>query len=134
MSSRRAGAAVWFTLALGGCADWTRGEAADDAGVPAAGTADGGQTFAAAVHAVLMDGCRTCHGPSGEASHTAFVLTGAAPDDYVTTVAFVDVRAPASSRLLIKMSGAGHGGGAVFASGSPEFAVVLRWIREGALP
>ena len=127
-------ASVAVVLAAG-CADWSRGVSGTDAGeagVPA--QIDGGVAFTTLVHPLLLDGCGQCHGTDGEASGTMFLLTEMAAGDYAATVAFIDRGAPTSSRLLAKMSGAGHGGGAVFAQGSPEFATVLRWIEEGALP
>ena len=47
---------------------------------------------------------------------------------------FVDTSAPAGSRLLSKLSGNGHQGGAVYAAGSPEYQTILHWIEQGALP
>lgn len=126
---------AYLAMALAGCADWSRGVSgadAGEAGVPA--QSDGGVAFAAVIHPLLLDGCGRCHGTGGEASDTMFVLTGMAAGDHAAAVAFVDVGTPASSRLLLKMGGVGHGGGAVFAQGSPEFATVLRWIEEGASP
>lgn len=125
--------AAAIALATPGCADWSRGVRAPEPEEPPA-DGGGGAGFAASVHPVLVAACGVCHGANGEASHTGFVLTGVAGDDYPTTMAFVEVDAATSSRLLIKMSGAGHGGGVVFTNGSPEFAAVLRWIREGASP
>jgi len=51
---------------------------------------------------------------------TNLIFTGAAPDDYPTVVAFVDTSAPAGSRLLSKLSGNGHQGGAVYAADRPS--------------
>ncbi len=62
------------------------------------------------------------------------LFTGSAPDDYPTVVTFVDTSAPAGSRLLSKLSGNGHQGGAVYAAGSPEYQKILNWIEQGALP
>jgi hypothetical protein len=135
VSSSRQVAITSLCLALFGCADWSRGVAGPDAGETTSDApSDGSAAFATAVHPLLAAGCRTCHAADGEASGTAFVLTGMVATDHATTLPFVDLGAPVSSRLLVKMSGAGHGGGAVFANGSPEFGMVLRWIREGALP
>src|SRR5262245_3017596 len=123
---------VGLAVAPAGCADWSRGVSEVDAGASGDGASgdgasgDGGVAFAGVVHPLLLDGCRACHQAEGEAGRTTFLLTGTPDDDYAATVAFVDVSAPDSSRLLAKMSGAGHGGGAVFANGSPEYATVLR--------
>jgi hypothetical protein len=59
-------------------------------------------------------------------------LTGDAATDFVTVSGFINGNAPASSRLLTKMSGNGHGGGTVYAVGTPEYETVLQWIQEGA--
>ena len=40
----------------------------------------------------------------------------------------------ASSRLLSKLSGSGHGGGTIYPIGSTEYATILAWIQQGAPP
>lgn len=136
MTSRRAIqlASVMFALAVG-CADFSRGPepvavdgGADDGGAP---NTDAAVSFAD-VHAILVDSCQRCHSAGGEAGDTTFLLTGDATADFTTVSGFVSVDAPASSRLLAKMSGNGHGGGTVHAAGTPEYQTVLRWIQEGA--
>ena len=129
-----------LACALGGCADFSRGAPAPapDAGAPADGGqgADGGDSgalsFATDVYPLLVPTCQTCHGPSGQAADTGLVFTGTAGADYATVVLFVDTAAPAGSRLLTKMTGNGHQGGAVYAAGSPAYQTILQWIQQGA--
>ena len=140
-SERLAGAAVLALAALSvltfGCADFSRGPAAVavDAGAGEGGAAnpDGATSFAA-VEDVLISGCQRCHSTGGEAGDTTFLLTGEAAADLDTVTRFVDVNAPAASRLLAKMAGNGHNGGAVYAPATPEYQTVLRWVQEGARP
>src|SRR5262245_25830457 len=110
-----------LTAALGtGCADFSRGPApiAADAGEAGAAAPDGGVSFAANVEPILVGGCQRCHSTGGEAGDTTFLLTGDAAADLATTTRFIDPNAPASSRLLAKMSGKGHGGGTLYAAGT----------------
>jgi hypothetical protein len=121
------------------CADFSRGGAnGSGGGAPdaAAGAFGGGSgsSYGVDIAPLLLDGCATCHSATGAASSTGFVLTGNAPDDYPSTLDFVDVNAPDQSRLIIKMEGRGHTGGAIYTRASPEGAQVLRWIGEGAAP
>jgi hypothetical protein len=130
-------AAVLFGAA---CADFSRGPAspAADAGADTGGEggpADGAVvSFAADVHPLLIASCQRCHSAGAEAGDTQLLLTGDADADYATVSRFVDTSAPAGSRLLSKASGNGHGGGTVFAAGSPEYQTVLDWIQQGAPP
>jgi hypothetical protein len=138
-SDRRRALAFFVAAVLGaGCADFSRGPAAPaaDAGTGEGGapTADGGASFAAHVHGILIAGCQRCHAEGAEAGDTAFLLTGDAVADLVATTDFVDGNAPAQSRLLTKMAGQGHGGGTLFAPGTPEYQTVLTWIQGGARP
>jgi hypothetical protein len=128
-----------FVLAAGlgaGCADFSRGSGptAADAGEGGATGPDAGVSFAADVQPILVAGCQRCHAAGGEAGDTMFLLTGDAAADLATTTPFIDLGAPASSRLLAKMSGRGHGGGTLYAAGTPEYETVLTWIQEGARP
>jgi hypothetical protein len=91
-------------------------------------------TFAAGVHGILTGSCQRCHSAGGEAGDTTFLLTGDAAADLAAATPFVDVSAPASSRLLAKMTGRGHGGGTLYAADTPEYQTVLTWIQEGARP
>src|SRR5881394_3176650 len=103
-----AAGALACALALGACADFSRGEPSPkmDAGGPTEGGAEGG-------------------GDGGTALSFA-------TDVYPPVLMFVDTSAPAGSRLLAKMTGNGHQGGTVYASGSPEYETVLHWIQQGA--
>jgi hypothetical protein len=124
------------------CADFSRGEAlgtnGSGGGAPdaAAGTSGGGSgsSYGVDIGPLLLDGCAVCHSPTGAASSTGFLLTGNTPDDYQSTLSFIDVGAPDRSRLIVKMEGRGHTGGAIYTRASPEHAQVLRWIGEGAAP
>jgi hypothetical protein len=124
------------------CADFGRGEAigasgsgggAPDAAAAASG-GSAGSSYGVDIGPLLLDGCALCHSSTGAASSTGFVLTGNAADDYQSTLRFVDVDAPDQSRLIVKMEGRGHTGGAIYTRASPERAQVLRWIGEGAAP
>ena len=137
-----------LALLLASCADFSRG-------APSAPTGDGGGaeggsgdaavsdgpasddasvSFAAVVYPLLVPTCQSCHSTGNEAGDTQLLFTGAAAADYATVVMFVDTSSPASSRMLAKMSGNGHGGGTVYAAGSPEYQTILQWIQQGAQP
>jgi hypothetical protein len=49
-------------------------------------------------------------------------------------VQFVNSENPAGSRLLVKGAGMGHGGGAIYAVGTPEYQTILQWITQGSAP
>jgi hypothetical protein len=74
----------------------------------------------------------SCHVPGGAASDTSLIFSGNAVTDYTTVLSLVDTSAPASSRILTKVSGNGHGGGTIYAAGSPEYQTLLVWIQQGA--
>ena len=59
---------------------------------------------------------------------------GTAAADYTTVLNFVNTSTPASSRILAKMSGNGHGGGTIYAAGTPEYEKIWTWIQPGASP
>ena len=130
-------------LLSGGCADFSRGAAAS-AAVDASATdgaasetggvsSDAALSFATDVHHIVTATCQPCHAQGQQAGGTGLVLTGDPQADYAAVLAFVDTSAAAASRLLAKMSGNGHGGGTLYAAGTPEYQTVLRWIQEGAL-
>lgn len=130
--------AVVSSLAAG-CADLSRGKAGPDAGdggMAADSGGDGPATDGAASFATDVEGvlstCRRCHATGEEAGDTALLLTGVAASDYTVVLPFVDTGTPSSSVLLAKMSGNGHGGGTLYAAGSPQYQTVLLWIQEGA--
>jgi hypothetical protein len=139
MTSERGLRIVVALLAFGaGCADVSRGPAAPavDAGAGEGGVVspDAAVSFASDVHGILIGSCQPCHADGAEAGDTTFLLSGDAAADLTAATLFVDVNAPVSSRLLAKMSGRGHGGGTLYAAGTPEYETVLRWIQEGARP
>jgi mono/diheme cytochrome c family protein len=133
--ARRLALALLFGAALG-CADFSRGgPAPETGGAPEAGAqGDGGAlSFAGDVYPLLSP-CQNCHVPGGAASSTSLIFMGNASADYTTVVNFVNTSAPASSRLLAKMSGSGHGGGTIYAAGTSEYETILTWIQQGAPP
>jgi mono/diheme cytochrome c family protein len=119
-----------------GCADFSRGQPSVDAGLTAdaGGTSDGGAlTFAAAIYPLLTI-CMNCHVAGGAASDTSLIFSGKAASDYTTVLQFVDTAAPASSRILSKISGNGHGGGTIYAVGTTQYQTIAAWIQQGAPP
>ena len=118
-----------------GCADFSRGatqvstDETPDAGGSGAGR--GSLSFSTDVYPLLTI-CMNCHVPGGAASTTSLVFAGNAATDYTTILKFVDTSAPEGSRMLSKMSGNGHGGGAIYAAGTSEYETVLHWIQQGA--
>jgi hypothetical protein len=133
-------AALASALALAACADFSRGEPSptpDAGGATDGGTDGGGEggaalSFAKDVFPLLVPTCMMCHAPGQMAGDTQLLFSGDAATDYPTVLMFVDTSAPAGSRLLAKMTGNGHQGGTVYASGSPEYQTVLHWIQQGA--
>ena len=75
---------------------------------------------------------RPATAPAGQRATPGSCSRGTAAADYAVVVPFVDTAAPAGSRLLTKMTGNGHQGGAVYAAGSPEYQTILQWIQQGA--
>jgi hypothetical protein len=134
-SRRWALAPIVFGAALG-CADFSRGGPAMETGetTDASAKGDGAAlSFATDVYPLLSP-CRNCHVPGGAASSTSLIFTGTASSDYPTVLAFVNTASPASSRILAKLSGNGHGGGTIYAAGTPEYETILTWIQQGAPP
>ncbi len=128
--------ATLLVVATLGCADFSRGGPAADTGetADAGATGDGGALgFATDVYPLLAP-CRNCHVSGGAASSSMLIFTGNAGTDYPTVLQFVDTAAPASSRILSKASGNGHGGGTVYAVGTNQYATILAWIQQGAPP
>jgi hypothetical protein len=115
-----------------GCADFSRGPTQMSTG-ETGGAADGGGTgdgqgalsFATGVYPLLTI-CMNCHVAGGAASSTSLLFSGNAATDYTTVLQFVDTSAPAGSRILSKVSGNGHGGGTIYAAGSPEYETILQ--------
>ena len=118
-----------------GCADFSRGptqvstDETPDAG--RTGDGSGSLSFATDVYPLLTI-CKNCHVAGGAASATSLLFAGNAATDYTTILKFVDTSAPEGSRMLSKMSGNGHGGGTIYAAGTPEYQTVLHWIQQGA--
>ena len=126
-------------LAFAACADFSRGDPPVDAGdgPPGDASADDAAalSFATDVYPLLTSGCGGCHGAGGAAADTQLVLTAKASADAAAVTRLVDTVAPAASRLLAKASGStGHGGGTIYAIGSPEYETLLHWIQQGARP
>lgn len=140
-SERRSRRSCWALapILLGavlGCADFSRGAPALDAGetADAAVKSDGAAlSFATDVYPLLTP-CMNCHVPGGAASSTSLIFMGNAAADYTTVLAFVNTSAPASSRMLAKASGNGHGGGTIYAAGTAQYETILTWIQQGAPP
>jgi hypothetical protein len=132
-------------LALGllvlGCADFKRGaywDLDDDGGGGGEldGTAGGGDLgYAADIHPLLDAGCERCHAANNSAGNTGYLVVSADPErSYTNALEFINLDAPASSRLLTKMAGQNHGAGVIFDDRSPEYALALAWIEQGAAP
>jgi hypothetical protein len=139
MSSDRWVLVLALLAGAAGCADFSRGGPSMMETGATGGSADGGGdhkgslSFATDIDP-LLSVCTNCHVPGGAASTTSLIFTGNAATDYTTVTQFVDTSAPASSRLLAKLSGSGHGGGTIYASGTPEYQTILSWIQQGAPP
>ena len=97
--------APFLVAAALGCADFSRGGPAMDTGE----AADAGAS-------------------------TSLIFSGNAATDYTTVLQFVATAAPASSRILSKVSGNGHGGGTIYAAGTTQYETILAWIQQGAPP
>jgi hypothetical protein len=117
-----------------GCADFRRGaywdDADDDDANGVTGEAEGELSFESDVYPLLVDGCQSCHEPGA----LDYVVSDDVDETYQATVTIVDFDRPDDSRLLVKTRGDGHGGGTVYDRSSDEYAVILSWIREGAVP
>jgi hypothetical protein len=128
---------VACVLALA-CADLERGPAAatgmNDAGLHGDAVGPGAGVGFHAVRALLVRDCASCHAAGKEAGRSALVLGMDAALDLEALRPLVDQANPAGSRLASKATGLGHGGGSIWAAGSPEHATLLSWIRGGALP
>lgn len=137
MSFDRRWALAPFLLAAAlGCADFSRGGPAADAGEAsdAAATGDAGALGFSTHVDPLLEPCKSCHVPGGAASSSSLVFTGNAATDYKAVLQFVNTGVPASSRLLSKASGSGHGGGTIYAAGTKQYETILAWIQQGAPP
>jgi hypothetical protein len=145
MTSRALAGVCGLVLAFAGCADFERGPAAPapDASVGQDGDSDGDSdaavtdgaavSFAATVRP-LLEPCVRCHAAGQQAGDTSLLFTGIAAADYAAVVSFTDTATPTASRLLAKMRGQGHEGGAIYAADAPEYMTILHWIQQGARP
>lgn len=133
------GAALAVAVAaLGACADLSRGEPSPPVAADAGDAATDGGDAAALSFATdvlpLLAPCATCHVAGGQAGGTSLLFTADPSASYAAVVRLVDTASPGSSRLLSKASGNGHGGGAIFLPGSPQYQTILTWIQQGAPP
>jgi mono/diheme cytochrome c family protein len=85
------------------------------------------------VHKMLSASCASCHKSGGSAGGTRLVLVGEVGADYRAAKRFVTKGEPGKSALLSKAAGKQHGGGAIFAEGSPNYRTLRDWIADGAL-
>lgn len=140
-------------LGLAACGDFERGEPIPVAAAPtdespgdntsptggkpvtdptSPGGDEGGLSFAADVHPLLVDKCAQCHGAN---SSTGYKLTGEAAADMENVLALSNTGAPAESALLKKGTAqTSHGGGAVIEVDSPEYEAFVQWLTDGAKP
>ncbi len=112
-------------LCAAGCADFTRGPAAD-AAADAAPVDD--SLFETYVYPILQSDCQSCHSQGQQAGATRFRLTGDAKADRAGVVALVYPDYPAGSLLLQRATGNGHSGGLIFTPDSAEYMTILNWI------
>jgi hypothetical protein len=89
--------------------------------------------YAPIVHDALNQACSGCHRSGALAGNTGYVLSGEAAADFASARRFVDLEAPEASSLLLKASGAGHAGGAIYPPGADAYLRLLQWIQFGAL-
>jgi hypothetical protein len=142
MTSRSLAGVCGLVLAFAGCADFERGPAApapdasvgQDGDADAAAPGDGAVVSFAANVRPLLEPCVRCHAAGQQAGDTSLLFTGIAAADYAAVVSFTDTTTPTASRLLAKMRGQGHEGGAIYAADAPEYVTVLHWIQQGARP
>jgi len=124
-------------VGLATCADLSRGDPSPAVGADAgdAGTTDAAPTLSFATDVLPVLGpCATCHVAGGQAGDTALLFTSDPATSYTAVVRLVDTTSPGGSRLLSKASGNGHGGGAIYLPGSPQYQTILTWIQQGAPP
>jgi hypothetical protein len=88
--------------------------------------------FRGRVHELLLASCRACHAAGASAGGTGYVLDGNVGRDHAASRRFVDLAAPARSRLVTKAIGQQHGGGASLRPGGPEHRRLREWIATGA--
>jgi hypothetical protein len=137
----RGGLLAFALAAAMGCADLERGEPAvpsSDGGaagdVSASDGSPAARSFARDVRPLLIDGCGRCHSPGGQAADSALVLGEDAARDREAVLDLINPANPGASRLLSKGAGLGHGGGAIYGPGTPEYQIILEWISQGSAP
>jgi hypothetical protein len=108
-----------------GCADFTRGPAADAAAdaVPVDDT-----LFETYVYPILQADCQSCHSQGEQAGASRLALTGNAKADRAGVVALVYPDYPEGSLLLQRATGNGHSGGVIFGPDSDEYFTLRNWI------
>jgi len=136
--------ALVLSFVLFGCADFSRGPGPvpEDTATADTGGGDmvaddtgGGCTpgdYETELYPIMQLSCDSCHSSSGSAGSTGLVFTGSAADDYAQIAALIDTDSPASSILITKGTGSGHGGGGIWSSGDTEVEALLCWISAGA--
>ncbi|TNF30836.1 MAG: hypothetical protein EP329_13240 [Deltaproteobacteria bacterium] len=135
--------ALVLSFALFACADFERGPGpvppdtatVDTGSSDATDDSGGGCTpgdYATEIYPLLQLSCDSCHSSSGSAGSTGLVFSGSADDDYAAISGLIDTGNAASSVLVKKAVGSGHGGGAVFSAGGEEEAALICWISSGA--
>ena len=112
-------------LLTAGCADFTRGPAADAAADTAPVDDSAFETY---VYPFLQADCQSCHSQGEQAGSTRFRLTGDAKADRAGVVALVYPDFPAGSLLLQRATGNGHSGGLIFTPDSADYVTILNWI------
>jgi len=112
-------------LLTAGCADFTRGTAADAAADTAPVDDSAFETY---VYPILQADCSSCHSQGEQAGSSRFTLTGDAKADRAGVVALVYPDYPAGSLLLQRATGNGHSGGLIFTPDSADYATIINWI------
>jgi|GEM_PF-6858827 len=90
-------------------------------------------SFAAGVHAVLLDNCTDsgCH----SAGVGGYLISGNIDADYAATLNLVVPGNALGSKLVQKATNtSSHTGGPVLEVGTAEYELVVAWINGGALP
>jgi len=81
-----------------------------------------------------MQDCNSCHVAGGAAGTSQFILSNNRSldmQDWTEVKSFVNAGAPATSPLLVKATGTGHGGGQRFDSANPNYTKIMTWIQNG---
>lgn len=89
-------------------------------------------TYSGRIHKMVQSDCGGCHKKGSSAGSTRLSLTGEIDADYKAVRGLVKPSSPASSTLLLKASGKGHGGGTPWPDASAKQKRVLAWIEAGA--